>query len=70
MPDGSVITDEIRNTIGREFGPHVYEVEKGAIKKFAEALEDTNPLWQDEKYAAESRYGGIIAPPTFFFRSE
>jgi acyl dehydratase len=67
VPDGSVITDEIRNTIGREFGPYMYEVEKGAIKKFAEAIGDTNPLWHDEKYAAESRYGSIIAPPTFLF---
>ena len=24
-----------------------------------------NPLFQDEEYARKSRYGGIIAPPTF-----
>ena len=67
MHNDSVITDEIRNTVGMEFGPYVYEVEKGAIRKFAEAIGDGNPLWQDEKYAKESRYGGIIAPPTFLF---
>lgn len=67
MVEGSVITDEMRNLIGKEFGPFVYEVEKGAIRKVAEAIGDPNPLWQDEEYAKRSRYEGIIASPTFFF---
>ena len=67
LVEGSVITDEIRNAIGMEFGPYVYQVEKGAIRKFAEAIDDPNPLWQDEAYARKSRYGGIIASPTFLF---
>ena len=41
------------------------DVEKGAIAKFAEAVEDANPLWTDEVAARRSRYGGIIAMPTF-----
>jgi acyl dehydratase len=41
------------------------EVEKGHIRKFAEAIGDDNPLHHDEEYAKKSRYGGIIAPPTF-----
>lgn len=44
----------------------VYEVEKGAIARFAEAVGDPNPLYWDEEYAAQSRYGSIIAPPGFF----
>ena len=67
MNEGSVITDEARNAIGMEFGPYVYEVEKGAIRKFAEAIGDPNPLWQDKEYASKSRYSGIIASPTFLF---
>jgi acyl dehydratase len=35
------------------------DVEKGHIKRFAEAIGDPNPLWSDESS------GGIIAPPTF-----
>lgn len=67
MVDGAFITDEMINLISKEFGPYVYEVEKGAIRKVAEAIGDPNPLWQNEEYAKRSRYGGIIASPTFFF---
>ena len=40
-------------------------VEKGAVRKFAEAIGDPNPLYVDEAAAKKSRYGGLIAPPTF-----
>src|SRR5919202_628951 len=40
-------------------------VEKGAVRKFAEAIGDLNPLYVDEAAAEKSRYGGLIAPPTF-----
>ena len=42
------------------------EVEKGAIKRFAEAVGDPNPLYNDEEYAKKSRYGSVIAPPGYF----
>ena len=67
MSSSSAMTEEIRRAIGMEFGPYVYEVEKGAIKKIAEAIGDPNPLWHDEEYAGKSCYGSIIAPPTFLF---
>ena len=40
-------------------------VEKGAVRKFAEAIGDPNPLYVNEAAAEKSRYGGLIAPPTF-----
>lgn len=61
----SVITEEIKNLIGVEY-TFCCEVEKGAIRKVAQAIGDPNPLWQDEEYAKKARYGGIIAPPSFF----
>lgn len=60
------ITPELRAAIGVESEAEVYEVEKGAIIRFAEAIGDPNPVYQDEAAARKSRYGGIIAPPTFF----
>lgn len=68
--EGSVITEEMRNMLGVEMGPRVYEIEKGWIRKFAEAIDDPNPLWQDEAYARKSRYGGIVCPPTFLLAIE
>jgi acyl dehydratase len=38
-----------------------------AILRFAEGIGDDNPLWTDAEYAAETRFGRIIAPPSFIF---
>jgi acyl dehydratase len=38
-----------------------------AILRFAEGIGDGNPLWTDADYAAATRHGGIIAPPSFIF---
>jgi acyl dehydratase len=40
-------------------------IEAGAIRRFVEALGDTNPLYVDPEYARQTRWGGVIAPPTF-----
>ena len=35
------------------------------IRHYADAIGDPNPIWRDPAYAAGTRWGGIIAPPTF-----
>ena len=40
-------------------------VEKDDVCKFAEAIGDPNPLYVDEEAARASRYGRLLAPPTF-----
>ena len=61
-----LMTEEMRQqAIGLEGPPVTVEVEKGAIIKFAQAIGDDNPLFNDEVEARKSRYGGLIAPPTF-----
>ena len=40
-------------------------VERGAVRRFAEAIADPSPLYRDEGMAKRSRYGGLLAPPTF-----
>ena len=61
----SVITQEMRDAIGVESDPVVNEVERGAIIKFAQEIGDDSPIYNDEQVARETRYGGIVAPPTF-----
>ncbi len=53
MAGESVITKELEALLNVEFGPEAYEIEKGMLKKFAEAIDDPNPKWFKE------------APPTF-----
>ncbi|MBD8038462.1 MaoC family dehydratase N-terminal domain-containing protein [Solibacillus sp. A46] len=40
-------------------------VERGAVKKFAEAINDLAPIYYDEEAGKNSRYKRNIAPPTF-----
>jgi len=65
MVEGSSGIDELRSRIGVEWEAGVYHIEKGMIRRFVQAIDDPNPLWQDEEYAKKTKYGGIIAPPTF-----
>ena len=65
---GKVITDEAQALIGVEQSPVTVEVEKSQVRNFAAAIqwpEAANPLYADEEYAKTSRFGGVIAAPTF-----
>ena len=60
------LNEEMRQrAVGIVSKPAILEVEKGSVQRFAEAVGDANPLWNDEAAARQSPYGGIIAPPTF-----
>jgi len=61
-----MVPDSLKQYIGKIDPPHLREVEKGAIRRYADAVGDNNPLYYDEEYAKNSRYGCIIAPPGFF----
>lgn len=54
-----------KKVVGRKAGPTLNEVEKGAIRRFAEALGDFNPIYYDDEYAKASGMRGIVAPPSF-----
>ncbi len=54
-----------RSYIGTATAPFVVEVEKGAIRAFADAIGDSNPLCRDEAYARSRGYQGLVAPLTF-----
>jgi acyl dehydratase len=65
------ITDEaiatLRTRIGvlEPMGQESEPVTVYRIMRYINGIGDDNPLWFDEAYAARTRWGGIIAPPTF-----
>lgn len=66
MANRADILEKQRTILGREMtitAPE--EVGRAAIRYFAQAIGDVNPLYFDEEYSKSTRHGGIIAPPTF-----
>ena len=53
MNEEPVVSQELEGLLNRDFGPDVYEIEKGMVRKFVEAIDDPNPRWKEE------------TPPTF-----
>jgi len=61
----TLLTDEMRALVGRRRSYTAPEpVGRAAIRYFARAVGDDNPLYTDDEYARRHRYGGVIAPPT------
>jgi acyl dehydratase len=65
MVNGSLITDELRKLIGVTLDTIVFKVEEGAIQRYAQAIGDPNPLFNDPDYANRSKHGRLLAPPGF-----
>ena len=51
--------------IGKTYPTHTYEVGKEKIKEYAKAIKNPDPHYLDDEFAKKSKYGRIIAPPTF-----
>ncbi len=54
-----------RSFLGKEFPIGTFDISREMILEFSRATNEVNPIYVDEKRAAESEYGDIIAPPTF-----
>jgi acyl dehydratase len=65
MTDERELVEAFKKLEGKEAEPEVWEAERGHIRRFAQAIGDPNPLWQDRAYAQKSRYKNIIAPPLY-----
>ena len=61
-----MIPEELTKFISVTGTPIIMQIEGGAIRRYAEAIDDPNPFYYDEEYARNSRYGAIICPPGFF----
>lgn len=60
------IPEKVSELIGKPLGGiQIFEVERGAIRRFADAVDDPNPLYHDIEYAKNSKYGEMIAPLGF-----
>ena len=51
--------------IGKTYPAYTYEVGKEKIKEYAKAIKNFDPHYLDDDFAKKSKYGAIIAPPTF-----
>ena len=71
----AVITDDALNQLRRlinvpitdSLEPWVSEITKDSIRHYAHGIGDDNPLWCDPAYAATTKYGALLAPPSFVF---
>jgi acyl dehydratase len=64
---GQSLVERLRTYEGRSASPPRQApdpVERSAIRRWCEALGDATPVYLDEEFAAGTRWGGIIAPPT------
>lgn len=56
---------DVKRLIGFEYKPWSFEVEKGKIKEFVQAIGDDNPIYYDIEAAKKEGFQGIPIPLTF-----
>ena len=61
------MTEKIAAMIGRETPDQLCcdVVEKGAVRRYAQAIGDLDPVYADADHAANTRYQRPVAPPLF-----
>lgn len=64
--DQTYVTDEIRKLIGVEAEVTAWDpVERGAVRRFVQAIMDPDPVYWSDEMADRTRYRGIVAPPFY-----
>src|SRR6185436_3747271 len=72
------ITDQALDDLRRRIGvkiedtvePWCYEATRDNIRHYAHGIGDDNPLWCDPSYAQGTKYGDVVAPPSFLFATD
>jgi len=63
--------EDLRRRIGVKIGqtvePWCYEATRDNIRHYAHGIGDDNPLWCDPAYAKKTRYGDVLALPSFLY---
>jgi len=65
MTEVERVARDLQGQVGTARSLVVRPVETGAIRGFLDAAGDDNPLYRDSEYARGTRWGGLVAPPTF-----
>jgi len=63
--------DRLRNRIGvpieNSLEPWCHEATRDNIRHYAHGIGDDNPLWCEPEYAKKTKYGDVVALPSFLF---
>ncbi len=66
--------DDLRKRLGvkieNTIEPWNHEATRDNIRHYAHGIGDDNPLWCDPEYAGNTRYGTIVALPSFLFSTD
>lgn len=61
----SVVTDEMREAVGKESDPTTLEVDKTSCRMFGRAVGHKDPIFYDEEHAKSKGYRSVVAPPGY-----
>ncbi len=65
-PEMDELREKLEKYVGKPMGPSSVApdpVNVPMIRHWVDALDDRNPVYLDEEFAAKTRFGGIVAPP-------
>jgi acyl dehydratase len=66
MPETPYVEDSAWEELGRETVRVSDPVSMRHLKEYLAGADDWNPLYSDETFARQTRYGEIVAPPLFY----
>ncbi len=60
------VTEKVKALIGFETHATAWDaIERGAIRRFAQAIMDDDRIYWDDEYVKKTKYGTIVTPPLY-----